>query len=345
MPRLEILCLANSSKRRGACIAGLRMDGGGWVRPVARTEHGELYPAHFVLADGGCPRIFDRILIPVAEARPAVHQPENWLIADAPWELVSRGLTAEAAALLEAHLVGGPALFGDFSHKVSFERLQTEPTSSSLCVIRPQGLQWAIEQLPYNAHKPYAQFRLGSRCYRLPVTDPVWLEAFRELPPGKHPLMACGIAEGQDVLLCISLGEPWEDGYCYKLVAAILPLDPPAKSDRPPMDMRVATWIIHALAAGIDPYTGEPLCGGGVLVDPNTIQALQLAEEAMLSRPRSMKTRELPTQAGKAWDSAEEELLLREFEAGESMTAIAVAHGRTQGAIRSRLIRLGKIEG
>ena len=42
MPSLDLICLANSSKLGSRCLAGLRVDGGGWVRPVSNQEYGEL---------------------------------------------------------------------------------------------------------------------------------------------------------------------------------------------------------------------------------------------------------------------------------------------------------------
>jgi hypothetical protein len=35
MPTFEMICLAKSSKRGGICIAGLKTDGSGWLRPVS----------------------------------------------------------------------------------------------------------------------------------------------------------------------------------------------------------------------------------------------------------------------------------------------------------------------
>src|SRR5579864_5584579 len=110
MPTLDILCLANSYKRRGRCIAGLRLDGGGWIRPVARTPNGELYPEHFVLPDGSSPRVLDVVRVPLEGPEPSAHQPENWLVGDRPWQLVRRGLPANLAPLLRAQITDGPAL-------------------------------------------------------------------------------------------------------------------------------------------------------------------------------------------------------------------------------------------
>ena len=77
MPTFEILCLANSKKHGGRCVAGLRTDGGGWVRPVADTEDGALFPEHYMLPDGSEPRIMDILRISPRECRPRPHQPEN----------------------------------------------------------------------------------------------------------------------------------------------------------------------------------------------------------------------------------------------------------------------------
>ena len=103
-----------------------------------------------------------------------------------------------------------------------------------------------------------------------------------------------------------------------------------------------AARIIQALAGGTDPYTSGPLPGDSPLSHPDTVKALRAAA-ALRSGPPRKKPRELPPQAGKAWDTAEEEILVREFEGCETMAAIARAHGRTPGAIKVRLIRLGKI--
>jgi hypothetical protein len=223
---------------------------------------------------------------------------------------------------------------------------------SSLCLVHPRNLRWRIEHHPYNAHKAIAQFQLGSTSYRLPVTDPERLNAFRAMAPGEYPVTACGIAAGHEVLLTISLGEPWEDGYCYKLVAGILPLELDRVSEPAewldlmdqPIDPREAAWAIEALGCGTDPYTSESLPDDSLLSNPDTVKALQATAVALQSGPPRKKARELPAQAGKAWDTAEEEILIRAFESDETVAAMARAHGRTHGAIKIRLIRLGKID-
>src|SRR6266850_2762792 len=76
MPLVDLICLANSNKMGGRCIAGLRTDGGGWVRPIAsETEHGQLYFRHFKLDDGSEPKVLDVIRVDLARAAPAPGQP------------------------------------------------------------------------------------------------------------------------------------------------------------------------------------------------------------------------------------------------------------------------------
>ena len=75
------------------------------------------------------------------------------------------------------------------------------------------------------------------------------------------------------------------------------------------MDIVRAKELLSALADGIDPFTGELL----------------------------------PQNAGKPWTDIEEEKLLDEFDSGMTTSAIAKEHGRSKGAIESRLADLGKI--
>jgi hypothetical protein len=59
MPAFEIICLANSTKYGGRCIAGLKTDGSGWLRPVSPRADGTLYPEHYMLDGNKEPELFD----------------------------------------------------------------------------------------------------------------------------------------------------------------------------------------------------------------------------------------------------------------------------------------------
>lgn len=285
MTCFDVLCLANSNKMRGACFAGLRLDGGGWIRPVAATEFGELHREHFTLDDGSAPRVLDVVRIPFEGPAPAPHQPENWRMAAKPWRLVQRGLTHEVEQVLRAYIWKGPALLGDRAKRIPFGRFTNTPARRSLAVVAPSRLEWSIERTEFNTHKARALFELTGARYNLPVTDPAWIDAFRALPAGTHPMTACGIEPTARVLLTVSMGEPFDDGYCYKLVSAIVPLAAVAKPDaEPAMPPGEAVWIIDALAQGVDPYRGDPLPADSPLANPDTVKALRAASAALRRR-------------------------------------------------------------
>jgi hypothetical protein len=346
MPIFDIICLAASNKRRGLCVAGLRTDGGGWIRPWARTEYGELYPVHYSLGPGGAPRVLDVIRIPFVGPRPEVHHPENWLIADEPWQLIHRGLPDQLVPLVAASISSDPALLGNNPAAIAFSRFEERPSQASLALIEPANLHWVVEETRYNPRKPRAQFQLDCRDYSLPVTDPVYIPEFRNLAPGSHPVNHIGIDPAARVLLSISLSEPFDDDYCYKLVTAILPFAPGVlPTPEVPMDREEAAWIIDALARGTDPYSGDLLPLDGPLANPDTMKALRTALTALGGgEDRSSRLpRKLPENAGKPWSSQEDERLSAAYDAGQRLKALTAAHGRTRGAIKARLIRLGKI--
>ncbi|MFH0810421.1 MAG: hypothetical protein V2A77_08155 [Pseudomonadota bacterium] len=111
------------------------------------------------------------------------------------------------------------------------------------------------------------------------------------------------------------------------------------------MSPEEAKSIIEALANGIDPETGEVLSGEGVFNRPKIIRALFLAAKALDDLVKGEnRVKALPGNAGKAWSETEDSELLAAFDGGLPIKEIAARHGRTGGAITSRLIRLGRIK-
>src|SRR5687768_13524839 len=102
MAQKEIICLANSRKHGGRCVAGLHTNGGGWLRAVGRVPDGTLFPPDYTLTDGSEPRLLDVIRIGLEKPQPSLHQPENWTIDGSRWQLVARPAASELAALLHA---------------------------------------------------------------------------------------------------------------------------------------------------------------------------------------------------------------------------------------------------
>src|SRR5919201_1330178 len=139
--KLEIVCLANSKKMGGRCVAGVRTDGGGWVRPLARTEHGGLNVVHRRPRDGSEPKLLDVLAIRVGKQRPEPHQPENWEIIEKPWRRVERSVPPDLASLLHAHLHDGSPLFETPTDRVSFATLEQTPAGYSLALVAPDVVE------------------------------------------------------------------------------------------------------------------------------------------------------------------------------------------------------------
>jgi hypothetical protein len=109
-----------------------------------------------------------------------------------------------------------------------------------------------------------------------------------------------------------------------------------------------AKTTLETLARGIDPATGEIFAEQSPFNNPQVIRALFFAakelERLNQSAPAARAERERPTNAGRSWPPEEDAALLRDFDAGMSAKDLAVKHGRTKGAIDSRLVRLGRVE-
>lgn len=106
-----------------------------------------------------------------------------------------------------------------------------------------------------------------------------------------------------------------------------------------------AKKIIESLANGIDPDTGEILPAQSTFNSPQVIRALFVAGKALDSvAKRAERNNSLPGNAGRSWSDEEDKELLALFDGGTPSKQIAARHGRTQGAIAARLVRLGRIK-
>lgn len=105
--------------------------------------------------------------------------------------------------------------------------------------------------------------------------------------------------------------------------------------------------IIDALAMGVHPFTGEPLPAGHVMHRPPVIRALfavlRCIDVEATQEDNSKENGRYP-RGGEPWTKEEETQLANEFERKMKTTEIANLHGRTSGAITSRLARLGLVE-
>ena len=84
MSTKRIVCLANSRKLHGRCIAGreftLDNTPGAWIRPVSNRRHQEVSEYERQYSDGSDPQLLDIVDIPLLQHCPEEYQRENWLL-------------------------------------------------------------------------------------------------------------------------------------------------------------------------------------------------------------------------------------------------------------------------
>jgi hypothetical protein len=215
----KLVCLANSRKMQGRCVAGKEIGQsgyGGWVRPVRTAEGAELVPTQIALAGGQSPRLLDIIKIAFLGQTPRHYQTENRLIdGTQKWMRMGGVMLSELPLLCDR--VNDLWINGYHSGAGVNDRMPVAIANlcikSSLLLIKPESL--AIHVVEEQKRKVRARFLFHRTEYRLVVTDPDVENEFLAMENGIYA------EKHRDSYLCISLGEPWK-GYTYKLVAAII---------------------------------------------------------------------------------------------------------------------------
>lgn len=106
------------------------------------------------------------------------------------------------------------------------------------------------------------------------------------------------------------------------------------------MDIQRAKEVLTGLAEGIDPLTGEVLPRDSVYNTPEIIRALYCAINELSAKSKKPQ----PENAGKPWTEADDTVLCQMFDEGKNRREICAYFKRSEGAIASRLARLGKIQ-
>ena len=110
------------------------------------------------------------------------------------------------------------------------------------------------------------------------------------------------------------------------------------------METDRAIGILKLLSDGIDPFTGEIFADNSPYQHPDTVMALFKAIDALRKiQSRQVRQGELPEKAGKPWSEEEDRQLVEKFDGGKSFKELSEEHKRTEGAIKSRLLKFGKI--
>lgn len=216
----RIVCLANSRKYSGRCIAGKELTESGvgaWIRPVSREGNGELPMSAIVMRKGEIPKLLDILTVPLVGAAPHAYQSENHVLGEerfgwsGTWE---RSRVSELCDDPERLWINGYSSQAGLNDRMPVD-LTEGSLSSSLLLIRPACLTLTVERGTRGLNKVRARFTYKGEPYWITVTDPVIEALYLPKEVGSYPV------DCPEPYITVSISEPFE-GFCYKLAAALI---------------------------------------------------------------------------------------------------------------------------
>lgn len=208
----RFVCLANSLKEGGRCVAGIELDANHhpvfcnglpkWIRPVCPTDHGEIPIQHTIAFD-----LLDILEMNVTGSKAQGYQSEN-VDFEPPFTKVGVfGLPCLAPLCDQRNTI-----FGNHGKAISVESISA--LDHSLVLLRTKHLHVEFRKSESRKNKPQlrAGFEHHGILYDLPVTDPIFRERIID-----NPYM---LEDIDTIYLCVSIGIAWE-GWHYKLVAGV----------------------------------------------------------------------------------------------------------------------------
>jgi hypothetical protein len=217
-----IVCLANSKKPHGHCIAGKeRLAGGGWrwIRPVGVTDGREITNDDMRFDNSTFPHTLDVVQIEFNKQDNHPYQAENLVIDPNQYWVKTGQVTLQD---LDG-LVDRPQSLWESGHDSTMGTNDRVPSTllqgqrESLFLIRPDRMRVTVgaEAAKYDdlRRKVRAHFTYNGVPYALKITDPVSEEYFLARPDGDHNMPNVSY-------LTVSLAELYKE-HAYKVVAAV----------------------------------------------------------------------------------------------------------------------------
>ena len=214
-----IVCLANSRKNGGRCVAGREWnDGqpGDWIRPISERPGEELQKS-WLYSYGGDPTPLEIVRMRLIEPRATEHQPENWLFDPKhTWE------NCGSVGWDELHKMADPIadLWG-VGHRSTYginDKIDPkEKVTSTLRLVRVPGLQisvsWDWVGHGKRQRQVRANFMYHNQEYGLKVTDAHFERELKKRGDGE---------EIGECYITISIVGPYANGNRFGLIAAII---------------------------------------------------------------------------------------------------------------------------
>jgi len=213
---IRLVCLANSFKERGRCLAGIELDNQNnpiivngrpkWIRPICNMPHGEI-PNQIAEPF----QILDIIEISNTKTKPEGYQSENVLFDTNSLKKVDSFNKRNIERLCETTKYVFATRYDSLSEEV------ISKLNHSLLLIKPTAfevIEKPNEQFP-DKPKHRLVFSFNGFNYDLSITDPVFLRKYQKNPDFFESV--------KEVFLSLSVGVkfPATNRY-YKLVAGII---------------------------------------------------------------------------------------------------------------------------
>ena len=218
-----IVCLANSRKLSGFCVAGRELhkgEPGEWIRPVSNRKNEEISKHEQLYEDGSLPKLMDILDVPLLKPRRSNYQTENWLLdPNSRWKKLGSIAWSDLDGFTDPieDLWSNNAPSTSLGKNDRMAVATANQMKNSLRLIALPSLTISVitqkEQSNKSRRRVQARFTYNHQPYRLWVTDPRYEQKYRKMNDGNYNIGQC--------YATISIGEPFE-GYCYKLVAAIM---------------------------------------------------------------------------------------------------------------------------
>jgi len=220
----RFICLANSRKHSGRCIAGKRVSDDTWVRVIGTGQGHEITEEDRRFKNGASAQVLDVLSVPCHQVVPSGFQSENVLIdPHFYWSSTGRASWQDVVALaVDQDLwIDGDGAYNCQNNRISEHMINQVTTSLRLIYLENVTLQAGLKAPEFNNHKfiVRAGFVFNGQHYKLDVTDPFYERKCMQQGPGNYPI--------GPAVLCISLSEmhkanDQQPAYAYKLVASIL---------------------------------------------------------------------------------------------------------------------------
>ena len=211
---VRFVCLANSYKEGGRCVAGIMLDPDNnpiiekdlpkWIRPISTPGHGEIQKelvSHI--------HLLDIIEIEILEYAGEGYQSENAKFLESSIRTIGTFDITQLYSLCEKRSI----LFSNAGKAINIKHINR--LDHSLTLVRATDFEAFEHSSEFNPEKKKIRlaFIYNGNQYDLPVTDPVFLRNYQN--------NANFLDDVGEVYLTLSVGVVFEEWH-HKLVAAII---------------------------------------------------------------------------------------------------------------------------